>query len=70
MTRLESDRPWYRHPMMWLVIAPPLVAVLGGMLTLGLILTHPDADVRTPHLAPVAAVAHPHGSNSVVPPVD
>jgi hypothetical protein len=56
--------------MMWLVIAPPLVAVLGGMLTLGLILTHPDADVRTPHLVPVVAVAQPHGSNSVVPPVD
>ena len=29
-------RPWYREPMVWLVISIPLAAVIGGLVTLGL----------------------------------
>jgi hypothetical protein len=27
-------RPWYREPMLWLVIALPLIAVIASFLTL------------------------------------
>ena len=70
-----DTRPWYRHPMLWVVITPPLAAVLAGAVTMALILMHPDPDVRTPHFVALArpaatAAAVPHASNSVVPPVD
>ena len=66
MQVIESPS-WYRHPIMWLVIAPPLCAVLAGMVTAWLILQHPDTDVRTPRAA-AAIVIHGHASSSVVPP--
>lgn len=60
---------WYRYPIMWLVIAPPLLSVIAGGVTAFLILQHPDADVRTPH-AVNAIVIHGHASGSVVPPAE
>ncbi len=68
MNAVDPNLPWFRHPMMWLVVAPPIAAVLGCMLCLWLILTHPDADVRAPHV--IVAAARTHATNSVVPPVD
>ena len=35
-------RPWYRQLWPWLLIIPPLAAVIGGMLTLYLAITRPD----------------------------
>jgi hypothetical protein len=61
-------KPWYRHPMMWLVIAPPLGAVIAGIITMALILEHPDPVVSTPH--PMLPVLHGSTANSVVPPAD
>lgn len=60
--------PWYRYPIMWWVLAPPCLTVVAGMVALVLILTHPDADVRTPH--PTAPVVNGQAHNSVVPPND
>jgi membrane protein required for beta-lactamase induction len=60
--------PWYRHPIMWLVVAPPVGAVIAGIITLGLILQRPEPEVRTQR--PAAAVIHGNGSSSVVPPAD
>jgi hypothetical protein len=31
---LPIMRPWYREPMLWLVIALPLIAVIASFLTL------------------------------------
>jgi hypothetical protein len=63
-----SPKAWYRYPIMWLVIAPPLGSVIAGIITLVLILEHPDPVIKT---AP-ATVAVLHGStaNSVVPPAE
>lgn len=63
----DTQRPWYHHPMMWLVIAPPLASVLAGIVTVILIITNPDQDVR-----PSQAIVHARhaGSNSVVPPAE
>jgi hypothetical protein len=38
MTPLHSVRPWYRHPEPWLLLIAPLVAVVGGVITLWLAL--------------------------------
>ena len=39
--------PWWRHPMVWLVIGGPAVVVLASFATLALALRHPDAALRT-----------------------
>ena len=62
------EKPWFRHPMVWLVIAPPLGSVIAGIVTMILILNHPDREVRRPH--PTLAVIHGSAANSVVPPAE
>lgn len=63
----QTTRPWYRYSIMWLVVAPPTAAVLGGIVTMTMVLKHPDHDVR-----PRQAVTQvtKHASNSVVPPAE
>jgi len=39
-------KPWYRHVWPWLLIIPPLGAVVGGGITLYLAVSRPDALVR------------------------
>ena len=63
---MQSPEPWYRYPIVWWVLMPPSLTVIAGMIALALILTHPDADVRTPH--PTTAVVYGQAHNSVVPP--
>ena len=64
----SSSKPWYRYPMMWLVVAPPVGSVIAGIITMILILKHPDADVRTPHA--MRPVLHGSSANSIVPPAE
>jgi hypothetical protein len=35
-------RPWYRYAWPWVAIAIPAIAVIGGLFTLYLALSHPD----------------------------
>ncbi len=37
-----NDEVWWRLPIVWMVIAGPLVVVVASFFTLGLALTHPD----------------------------
>jgi len=37
-----TPRPWYREPWCWVLIALPLSAVVGSMISLWLALSHPD----------------------------
>jgi hypothetical protein len=64
----RSAKSWYRYPMMWLVIAPPVGSVIAGIITLILILKHPDPVLETPH--PGVPVLHGSTANSVVPPAE
>ena len=41
-----TPKPWYRHLWPWLLIVPPLGAVIGGGITLYLAITRPDTLVR------------------------
>lgn len=34
--------PWYRYPWPWVAIAIPAIAVIGGLFTLYLAISHPD----------------------------
>lgn len=68
MESQPSSKPWYRHPMVWLVIAPPVGSVIAGIITMVLILKHPDPVVLTPH--PTLPVLHGSTANSVVPPAE
>ena len=64
----RSPKAWYRHPIMWLVIAPPVGSVIAGIITFVLILEHPDPVIST---APATvAVLHGGTANSVVPPTE
>ena len=52
MTQIRESRdasPWYRQLWPWLVMLPPAATVIGGFLTLGLALHHPEYDVRDGH---------------------
>lgn len=42
----QTPRPWYRQLWPWLLIIPPLGAVIGGLLTLYLAVTRPDTLVH------------------------
>lgn len=49
---------WYRLPIMWLVVALPLLALVGGGLLVALTMLRPDAEVYSERLAaPPAADA-------------
>ena len=37
-----QQRPWYREPWVWVLIAFPLLAVVGCAITIWLALSHPD----------------------------
>lgn len=68
MTSDQPPKAWYRYPIMWLVIAPPVGSVIAGIITMVLILQHPDPVIAT---APATvAVLHGGTANSVVPPAD
>jgi hypothetical protein len=56
--------PWYRYGIVWLVLAPPVGAVLAGIVTFILILQHPDPVLSRAPAEPA------HVSSSVMPPTD
>ncbi|GAA5120865.1 FixH family protein [Alloalcanivorax gelatiniphagus] len=39
------EAPWYRHPLVWLVIALPASAIIGGLVTLAIAITYADSTV-------------------------
>lgn len=48
--------PWYRLPVMWLVVALPLISFVGGGIMVALTLARPDTEVYSERLdAPPAA---------------
>lgn len=45
-----TEAPWYRHRMLWLVIAIPGLTVVGCMLTIYLAISRPETIVKDPLL--------------------
>jgi hypothetical protein len=58
-TTTEQDpTPWYRLPVMWLVVALPLASFIGGTLMVAFTMARPDAEVHSERLVePPAADA-------------
>jgi hypothetical protein len=50
---------WYRLPIMWLVVALPLLAFVGGGLLVALTMLRPDAEVHNERLATPATADAP-----------
>lgn len=65
---MAASKPWFHYPMVWLVIAPPIGSVIAGIITMILILRHPEREVQTPH--PTQPVLHGSRANSIVPPAE
>ena len=42
MREPHDKKPWHRHPWVWLMIALPMTAVIGGMVTLYIAVTTSD----------------------------
>jgi len=38
----EDDQPWYKQWMVWMVIAPPLTAVIAGIITINIAIESDD----------------------------
>ena len=60
MTAADSNNraPWFRHRMVWLVIAIPALTVAGCLLTISLAVTTPDELVSDSSVEDNAAIAH------------
>ena len=46
----QAAEPWYRHRIVWLVIAIPGLTVIGCLLTIYLAISNPDMLVKDPTL--------------------
>lgn len=70
-TPVPDDAPWWRHAMVWVVIAGPLAVLVAGFVTLAIAWTHidplvsdnPAASARVPSgAATPAQVARNHAA--------
>ncbi len=46
-TLTPPAQPWWRYPMVWMVIAGPAMVVVASAITLWLALSHPDPVLET-----------------------
>lgn len=58
-TPTQANRPWWREPMMYLVVGGPLTVVVASFFTLALALRHPDPPVQTRQVAADDAAEQP-----------
>ncbi len=42
MSSLASPKPWYRHGMVWLLIAGPALVIVAGVITAAIAMRSPD----------------------------
>lgn len=60
----EKSQPWWRYPMVWLMIGGPLTVVIAGITTVVIAYQHidPVLDTRSPSVRPENLPAV-HGRN-------
>lgn len=61
---LGVELPWWRVPMVWLVIGGPLLVVIASFVTLGLALKYPDPVLQTSSQAQHGSAKLNAGSSS------
>lgn len=47
MTQAVEQMPWWRFPIVWMVIAGPAIVVVASFITLGLAIKHVDPVLDT-----------------------
>lgn len=60
-TSAADPTRWYQLPIMWLVVALPLIAFIGGGLMVALTILKPDPEVHSERLEVRAPVDAPGG---------
>jgi uncharacterized protein len=55
---MNKSEPWYRHGMVWLVIAGPAAVIVAGFATLAIAVLNPDPVLRTVETPAVQARNH------------
>jgi len=53
---VKDSAPWYREPVMWLVVALPLLALVGGAVMVALTVVRPDVEIHSERLDSPAMV--------------
>ena len=61
-TRNDEPSAWWRHGMVWLVIAGPVAVVVAGIATLIIAIAHPDPVLPTSAATPPAVQARNHAA--------
>ena len=72
----EQSKPWWRYPIVWMVVAGPLAVVVASFYTASLAIKHVDpvldtsaGQVKTPSQAP-AVKARNHSAEPAREPAD
>ena len=56
------NRPWWREPMMWLVVGGPVAVVIAGVATLVIAMHQPDPVIKADAGKPPAVQARNHAA--------
>lgn len=64
----NDSTPWYRLPIVWLVIGGPTLVVVASFVTLGLALSHPDPVLSSPTASSASEVPAVQGRNHAATP--
>ena len=56
---LSQPKPWWREPMVLLVVSGPAAVVIASFITLALVIKHPDPPLNTTHVAAEDAAEQP-----------
>lgn len=46
---MQSNKPWYKYSQMWLVVALPAIAVIGGLATVYIAHKNPPIVLKQEH---------------------
>jgi len=63
-----DPQPWWRLPIVWMVIGGPLVVVVASFATLALALRYPDPVIKAPATASAAEVPAVQARNHAATP--
>lgn len=64
----EATVPWYRLPIVWMVIGGPALVVVAGFVTLAIAIRNPDPVIRAAPAASKAELPAVQGRNHAATP--
>jgi hypothetical protein len=64
----QPNVPWWRLPIVWMVIGGPAVVVVAGFVTLAIAIANPDPVITAPPAATKAELPAVQGRNHAATP--